>query len=104
MSCKFGIPPDYFSCLQTYERLDEVFACPVFPIQHSKLISLSHVLSGTLIYHENWTDEATPQSGPLISSLYPSFIEKYPYCLSFVRTSIPWENDHNYIGIPTNTW
>ena len=47
----------------------------------------------TFIYHENWTVQATPQTCPLKSSLYFSFTEKYPNRLSFVKTSLPWEND-----------
>ena len=64
-----------------------------FPIQYSKLISLSHILLATFIYDENWTAQATLQTCPLRSSLYFSFTEIYPNRLSFVKTSLPWEND-----------
>ena len=62
-----------------------------FPIQHSKLISLSHILSATYIFHENWTVQATPQSCRL--RIYFSFPDKYPNRLSFVKISLPWENN-----------
>ena len=92
-SCESGISPVYFSCSQTDKSLVVEFACLVFPIKHSKLVSLSHILLATFIYHENWTVQATPQTCPLRSSLYFSFIEKYQNRLSFVKTSLPWKND-----------
>ena len=57
----------------------------------------------TFIYHENWTVQATPQTSLLRPSLYFSFTEKYPIRLSFVKTSLPWENYPDcpvLIGIP----
>ena len=88
-SCEFGILPLYISCFQTVESLVEEFACLVFPIQHSKLLAI-------FIYHENWTFQATSQTYQLRCSLYFSFTDKRPNRLSFVKTSLPWENDHDY--------
>ena len=104
-SYEFGITPLYFSCSRTNESLVEEFVYLIFPIQHSKLISLSYILLATINYHVNWTVQTTPQPCPLRSSLYISFTEKYPNLLSFVKTSLPWENDPNcsvLTGIPVH--
>ena len=92
-SCEIGIAPVYFSNSETNETQVADFACLVFPIEYSKLISLRHVLLATFIYNERWTLESTPPTCPLRTSLYFSFTDRYPERLSFVKTSLPWEND-----------
>ena len=43
-SYEFGISPVYFSTTETNEIQVADFTCLVFPIEHSKLISLSHIV------------------------------------------------------------
>ena len=65
----------------------------IFPIEHSILISLSHVLLATFIFHEEWTISTIPPTCPLAQSLYFAFCGHYPSRFSFVKTSLPWQND-----------
>ena len=99
-SCQFRILPIIFHFRkQMKDKLKDLhvlYFCLVFPIQHSKLMNLSHILLAIFIYHENWTFLATPKTCPLRSSRYFSFIEKYLNHLIFVKTSLPWENDSDF--------
>ena len=51
-SCEFGISPVYFISQATNKQQIDDFTSLVFPIQHSKLISLSRILLVTFIYYE----------------------------------------------------
>ena len=70
-SCDFGISRVYFT--QTTENLNDIdnFACLVFPIDYSVLISLSHLFLATFIFHEKW--KKIPATCPLAQSLYFAF-------------------------------
>ena len=77
-SRNFGISPVCFK--QTTENSKDIdeFASIVFPIKHSLLISLRHVLLATFIYNEKWTIQMILPSYLLAQSLYFASYGHYP--------------------------
>ena len=78
--------------LENSNDIDD-FASLVFPIEHSVLISLSPVLLVTFIFHEEWSISIILPTCPLAQSLYFAFYGHYPNRLSFVKTSLPLQNN-----------
>ena len=91
--CDFGISPVYFKQTTGNSKDTDEFVSLVFSIEHSILISLSHVLLATFIFHEEWTIQMIPPTCLLAQSLYFAFCKHYPNRFSFVETSLPWQND-----------
>ena len=92
-SCDFGISPVYFDSQDENKQQIEEVTGLVFPIPHTKFISLSQILLATLIYHLIYIIEIALHHCTLQTSIYFSFIDKYPNRMNFLKTNLPWEND-----------